>query len=134
MPIPILETCRKRKRRPKLFGLHSFAEPGCPINPTGPFRDNIRFFLKQCAEPEDYCVRGMPIWCTLLVHDKSCVLPLYTIEEDVNHSLNPFCDHCRCTGFALSFISLSGFDSFFSCLLPSGFSCFCLGFWLLGLI
>ncbi|PPS13347.1 hypothetical protein GOBAR_AA07229 [Gossypium barbadense] len=105
MSIPILETCRKRKRRPKLFGLHSFAEPGCPINPTGPFRDNIRIFLKQCAEPEDYCAKGMPLWCTLLVRDKSCVVPLYTIEEGVNHSLNPFCDHCRCTGWGNHLVS-----------------------------
>lgn len=109
MSIPILETCRKRKRRPKLFGLHTFAEPGsgCPaVNTTGcPFRDNIRAFLKQCAEPEDYCVKGMPIWCTLLSHDKtSVVIPLYTIKEDVNtDSPNPFCDHCRCTGLPLHF-------------------------------
>ncbi|XVF37059.1 hypothetical protein REPUB_Repub19eG0113200 [Reevesia pubescens] len=108
MSIPILETCRKRKRRPKLFGFHSFAEPGCPINPTGPFRDNIRFFLNKCGEPEDYCVKGiMPIWCTLLVHEKnSCVVPLYTIQEDAtNQSLNPFCDHCRCTGWSNHFVS-----------------------------
>ncbi|EOY16518.1 RING/FYVE/PHD zinc finger superfamily protein, putative [Theobroma cacao] len=106
MSIPIIETCRKRKRRPKLFGLRSFAEPGCPINPTGPFRDNIRFFLKQCAEPEDYCVNGMPIWCTLLVHEnKSSVVPLYTIKEDVKLSSNPFCDHCRCTGWSNHFVS-----------------------------
>ncbi|KAG8496984.1 hypothetical protein CXB51_008209 [Gossypium anomalum] len=94
MSIPILETCRKRKRRPKLFGLHSFAEPGCPINPTGPFRDNIRIFLKQCAEPEDYCVKGMPLWCTLLVRDKSCVVPLYTIEEVFGFLLIEFSISC----------------------------------------
>ncbi|XVF64432.1 hypothetical protein PTKIN_Ptkin09bG0169200 [Pterospermum kingtungense] len=107
MSIPILDSCRKRKRRPKLFGLHTFAEPdsGCPINPTGPFRDNIRVFLKQCAEPEDYCVKGMRIWCTLLAHDKTSVVPLYTIREDVNNSSNPFCDHCRCTGWSNHFVS-----------------------------
>ncbi|XVE95615.1 hypothetical protein REPUB_Repub02eG0113600 [Reevesia pubescens] len=105
MSIPILETSKKRKRRPKLFGFNSFGEAGCPINPTGAFRDNIRVFLKQCGEPEDYSVKGMHIWCTLLVHDKSCVVPLYTIEEDVNHSLNPFCDHCRCTGWSNHFVS-----------------------------
>ncbi|XVF39173.1 hypothetical protein PTKIN_Ptkin01aG0014100 [Pterospermum kingtungense] len=105
MSIPILETCRKRKRRPKLFELHSFAEPGCPINPNGPFRDNIRFFLKQCAEPEDYCISGMSVWCALLVHGKTCVVPLYTIEEDVENSSNPFCDHCRCTGWSDHLVS-----------------------------
>ena len=101
MSIPILEACRKRKRRPKLFGFHTFADPGCPINPSGPFRDNIRVFLQECAEIEDYNVDGMPTWCTLLVHEnRNFVVPLYTIEESVKNSLRPFCDQCRCTGEA----------------------------------
>lgn len=77
IPIPILEACRKRKRRPKLFGFHTFANPGCPINPSGPFRDNMRVFLQECAEIEDYNVDGMPTWCTLLVHEnRNFVVPL----------------------------------------------------------
>lgn len=101
MSIPILETCKKRKRRPKLYNFHTFGEPGSPITPNGAFRDNIRFFLKECAEPEDYDVEGMPIWCTLLViENKNFVVPLYTIEEDVKRSPNPFCDQCRCNGLA----------------------------------
>ncbi|KAM7460027.1 hypothetical protein LguiA_035957 [Lonicera macranthoides] len=99
MSIPILEACRKRKRRPKFFGFHTFADPGCPINPSGPFRDNIRLFLQECAEIEDYNVDGMPTWCTLLVHEnRNFVVPLYTIEESVKSSLRPFRDQCRCTG------------------------------------
>ncbi|CAN6572720.1 unnamed protein product [Malus baccata var. baccata] len=40
----------------------------------------------------------MPIWCTLLVHDnRSMVVPLYTIEEDVKTSEEPFCDQSRPT-------------------------------------
>lgn len=49
---------------------------------SGPFRDNIRVFLQECAELEDYNVEGMPIWCTLLVHEnRGFVVSFYTIEE-----------------------------------------------------
>ncbi|CAK9156047.1 unnamed protein product, partial [Ilex paraguariensis] len=93
----IFEASAKRKRSPKYYGLHTFADPGCPIAPSGPFRDNIRFFLQECAEIEDYNVDGMPIWRTFLVHEnRGFIVPLYTIEESVKHSLQPFCDHCRC--------------------------------------
>ncbi|VVA39886.1 PREDICTED: PHD [Prunus dulcis] len=106
MSIPILEACKKRKRRPKIYGFSSFCDPGCPIGPNGPFRDNIRLFLQECAELEDYSVQGMPTWCTLLVHDnRSLVVPLYIIEEDVKTSERPFCDHCRCTGWSNHFVS-----------------------------
>lgn len=82
MSIPIFEACKKRKRIPKLYGLHSFADPRCPIALSGPFRDNIRVFLQECAELEDYNVEGMPIWCTLLVHEnRGFVVSFYTIEE-----------------------------------------------------
>lgn len=110
MSIPILEACKKRKRRQKILGFNSFCDSGSSISrPHGPFRDNIRVFLQECAELEDYSVRGMPIWCTLLVHDNtSLVVPLYTIEEDVKSSDRLFCDHCRCTGqnsnFSIGFL------------------------------
>nr|KUM45760.1 hypothetical protein ABT39_MTgene2326 [Picea glauca] len=107
MSIPIFEACKKRKRIPKLYGLHSFADPRCPIALSGPFRDNIRVFLQECAELEDYNVEGMPIWCTLLVHEnRGFVVSFYTIEESRVHSLRPFCDQCRCTGKARILFSL----------------------------
>ena len=131
MSIPILEACKKRKRRPKLFGFHSFGDPGCPIRTTGPFRDNIRTFLQQASEVEDYNLLGMPIWCTLLVHEnRSIVIPLYTIEETVEHSCRPHCDHCRCTGN--SSIFLFDFEKFFLSVL--GFSLAILGFFCFNLI
>nr|XP_023897065.1 PHD finger protein MALE MEIOCYTE DEATH 1-like [Quercus suber]POE55257.1 phd finger protein male meiocyte death 1 [Quercus suber] len=106
MSIPILEACKKRKRRPQLYGFHSFGDPGCPIDPKGAFRDNIRVFLQQCAELDDNNVQGMPAWCTLLVHEtRSFIVPLYTIEEDVKHSPRPYCDHCRCAGWSNHFVS-----------------------------
>ncbi|KAF7816318.1 PHD finger protein MALE MEIOCYTE DEATH 1 [Senna tora] len=106
MSFSLIETCRKRKRWPKVFRFHSFADPGCPINPTGPFRDNIRLFLQECGELEDYHIQGMPLWCTLLIHEKSNFMtPLYTIEDNVYHSAHPFCDHCRCAGWSGHFVS-----------------------------
>lgn len=107
MSISILESCKKRKRRPKLFGFQTFGDPGSPISPAGPFRENIRIFLQQCAEIEDYRIQEkMPIWCTLLVHEnRSFVVPLYTIEEDVKLSTKPYCDHCRCSGWNSFFYS-----------------------------
>ncbi|KAM7277868.1 hypothetical protein ACFE04_005002 [Oxalis oulophora] len=111
MHIPILEACGKRKRRQKIQPFHSFP-PSHRLSTesaaaAGPFRDNIRVFLQQYADIEDYNVQWMmPIWCTLLQHeDNSFVVPLYTIEEDVKLSQQPTCDHCRCCGWANYFVS-----------------------------
>ncbi|KAJ8763001.1 hypothetical protein K2173_023206 [Erythroxylum novogranatense] len=106
MPIPVVESCKKRKRRPKFYNFHTFGDPGCPLRPTGPFRDNIRLFLRDCTQPEDYDVEGMPVSCTLLLlQSNNFVVPLYTIEEDAHLSFQPFCDHCRCTGWSGNFVS-----------------------------
>lgn len=93
------EVSKKKKKMGKYFGFHSFGDHGYPAMPSGSFRENIRFFLQDCAEIEEYEVEGMPIWCTFLVlENRGIVIPLYTIEEDVQRSLSPFCDHCRCVG------------------------------------
>ncbi|XP_061352574.1 PHD finger protein MALE MEIOCYTE DEATH 1-like [Gastrolobium bilobum] len=100
--------CRKRKRCPKVFRFHSFADHGCPIAPSGPFRDNVRLFLQEAAQPQDYTLSGNPLWCTLLILNRdntNLTAPLYTIEEDVNRSSNPFCDHCRCVGWSGHYVS-----------------------------
>ncbi|KAL8248864.1 hypothetical protein R6Q59_005732 [Mikania micrantha] len=98
---------KKRKTKSaKYYGLKSFLQPGCPISPSGPFRDDVRFFLQECGELEDYNVEGMPIWCTFLFHEnRGFVLPLYTIEECVKNSIQPLCDHCRCSGWSHHFVS-----------------------------
>ncbi|KAK1361841.1 PHD domain-containing protein [Heracleum sosnowskyi] len=102
----ILESFKKRKRMPKLYNFHTFADPGCPIALSGPFRDNIQQFLQQCGEVEDYNIDGMPIWCTFLVHEtKGLVIPLYTIEETAKNSFQPYCDQCRCTGWSHHFVT-----------------------------
>ncbi|KAL3527434.1 hypothetical protein ACH5RR_012090 [Cinchona calisaya] len=103
---PIPEAFKKGKCVPKYYGFHTFGYPGCPIMLNGPFRDNIRIFLQECAELEDYKLDGMPIWCTFLVHEnRGFVVPLYTIEENVKNSLSPFCSHCRCAGWSHHFVS-----------------------------
>lgn len=97
----------RNKTPPKFHGFHTFAEPGCPITLTGAFRDNIRRFLQECAGLEDYDLDGMLIWRTFLVYEsKGTVLPLYTVEENVERSDRPFCDYCRCVGKPLFFIFL----------------------------
>ncbi|XP_058109014.1 PHD finger protein MALE MEIOCYTE DEATH 1 [Magnolia sinica] len=102
----IFDACKKRKRQIKAYAFHAFADPGCPVDYSGPFRDNIRSFLRECAEIEDYNVEGMPTWCTLLVNEGSgVVVPLYFIEENVKHSRRPFCDFCRCVGWRHHFVS-----------------------------
>ncbi|XP_047312803.1 PHD finger protein MALE MEIOCYTE DEATH 1 [Impatiens glandulifera] len=106
MSIPVFEAIKKRKRTPKIYGLHTFGYSGSPISPSGPFRENILAFLRECAEPEEYNVDGMNIWCTFLLHEtRGFLVPLYTIEESVEYSLSPFCDHCRCTGWSHHFVS-----------------------------
>ncbi|XP_065850081.1 PHD finger protein MALE MEIOCYTE DEATH 1 [Euphorbia lathyris] len=105
MPPSITEACKKRKRRAKVYNFHGFVDSSGTINPSGSFRDNIRTFLQECAEPEDYSVAGMPVWSTLLlIQTNNLVLPFYTIEENVHFSPNPFCDHCRCTGWGDNFV------------------------------
>ncbi|GFQ03262.1 phd finger protein male meiocyte death 1 [Phtheirospermum japonicum] len=108
MATPIHESQRKRNKKTpsKFYGFHSFAEAGFPVSLNGAFRDNIRQFLLQCAEPEDYELDGMTIWCTLLVYEsRGTVLPLYTVEENVKHSVRPFCDYCRSAGWSHHFVS-----------------------------
>ena len=100
MSFALIEACKKRKRLPKFFRFNSFGDPGVvPIARSGPFRDNVRVFLQEAGDLEDYTVSGNPLWCILLIHDNSYAMaPLYTIEEHVDHSSHPFCDHCRCVG------------------------------------
>lgn len=137
MSLPTLKS-RKRKRAPKLFNLNTFCYPGCPIELKGAFRDNIRVFLQECAEMEEYDIDSMTVWCTLLVQEtRGVVFPLYTIEENVKLSKQPFCDHCRCCGNFLNFFVillflLIWYDVFSSSW--SGFLLFCINFALFGVI
>ncbi|XP_060183792.1 PHD finger protein MALE MEIOCYTE DEATH 1 [Lycium barbarum] len=106
MGVEILEAYKKKKRRSNFYSFQNFLDPGYPITSMGTFRDNIRLFLQECAELEEYTVEGMSIWSTFLVHKKrGIVIPLYTIEENVKSSVRTFCDHCRCAGWSHHFVS-----------------------------
>lgn len=92
----------KRKNRinpEKLFEYDNFAIPDF-VNKTlsGAFRDNIRVFLQSFAEIQEYTVNEMPVWCTSLFSENEGVFPLYTMEETVQNSLDPFCNHCELSG------------------------------------
>ncbi|CAL5427986.1 unnamed protein product [Camellia sinensis] len=106
MATRVFEPCKIRKRKPTLFGFRSFANPGSTIAFCATFRDNVRLFLQECAEISDHGVAGMPTWCTFLINESTgSVFPLYTIEESVQFSLRPFCDHCKCIGWGHHFVS-----------------------------
>ncbi|KAH9330687.1 hypothetical protein KI387_002795, partial [Taxus chinensis] len=97
---------KKRKRGERIFGFHSFGDPACPADYYGAFRDNVRKFLEEYAEREDYNVEGMPLWSIMLREDShSAQIPVFVIEESVHNSLHPHCDHCRCIGWSHHFVS-----------------------------
>ncbi|CAM8954704.1 unnamed protein product [Rhodiola kirilowii] len=103
--VPLQEACGKRKRNPKIFAFHTFAST---LSLSGAFRSNVKDYLNQCAEKEDYDVLlSMPVWCTLLLHHPdNRILPLYTVEESVASSpRTPFCDLCRSSGWSNHFVS-----------------------------
>ncbi|KAL3644740.1 hypothetical protein CASFOL_009920 [Castilleja foliolosa] len=71
---------------------------------SGAFRDNIRIFLQKFGEIEDYTICNMTVWCTALASDNGVVLPLYVMEETVENSLDPFCEHCDLSGWGHHFV------------------------------
>lgn len=90
---------RKRKRGERLFSFHNFADPGFPADYDGPFRDNVRTFLEECAESE-VTVDGLPGWCVALEDDskQSARVDLLVFVEGVQDTIHPYCDQCRCIG------------------------------------
>ncbi|KAH7287677.1 hypothetical protein KP509_32G069100 [Ceratopteris richardii] len=98
---------RKRKRNDRVFSFHTFGDPGCPCDYDGPFRDNIRAFLHNTAERELYDVEGRPAWSIALQVDDShsAQISLVIVEEDIQNSRHPHCDHCRCIGWSHHFVS-----------------------------
>lgn len=101
--IVLRKPSNKRKNRinpEKLILYDSFSLPDFVSKAlSGAFRDNVRVFLHDFAEIQEYCVNGMPVWCTSLFSEIDGVCPLYTVEETVQESLDPFCNHCELSGF-----------------------------------
>lgn len=108
--IVLRKPSNKRKNRinpEKLILYDSFALPDFVSKAlSGAFRDNVRVFLHDFAEIQEYCVNGMPVWCTSLFSEIDGVCPLYTVEETVQDSLDPFCNHCELSGFFRFFPSV----------------------------
>lgn len=75
---------------------------------SGTFRDNIRRFLKDSAEPTKHdSVAGFPTWRSpLLIETNSVHFSLYIVEEDVRKSDRPLCDSCRCVGESIPYDQL----------------------------
>ncbi|XP_057849944.2 PHD finger protein MALE MEIOCYTE DEATH 1-like [Cryptomeria japonica] len=106
MHVVDLDHCKKRKRGERVFRFHSFGDPACPADYYGAFRNNVRKFLEEFAEKKDTNVEGMPLWSILLREDSQFAqIPLFVIEESLQNSLHPHCDHCRCIGWSHHLVS-----------------------------
>lgn len=99
MATAIIDPYKNRKRKRRVFRQQDL---GSVLNDNlkGPFRDNIRLFLQEFGDYENYSVFGNPVWSSLLfMESNDSVLPLYIIEETAtHHSVNPFCSHCKFVG------------------------------------
>lgn len=105
--VVISDPASKRRRSSKIYGVRTFMDPGCPTDFSGTFRDNVRRFVRECADVEERAAVGMPTWSTMLVDEKSgAVVPLYTVEECIRRSPPTLCDHCRRNGEITNFRSL----------------------------
>ena len=81
----------------------------CACNHAGLVEDGVRLFdtMKECGvKPNvkhygsvvDLLGRAGRIREACDIINSMPMVPLYTIEEHVDHSSHPFCDHCRCVG------------------------------------
>ncbi|KAG7563257.1 Zinc finger PHD-finger [Arabidopsis suecica] len=103
----------ERQKTPKIilindFAIHSSSSSSSPfINLSATFRDNIRSFLHEYAEIEDYTIDGATVSTLFLGNQANgVVFPLYIIEEQISvSSPNPLCDFCRCVGWGHHYVS-----------------------------
>ncbi|XP_010424952.1 PREDICTED: PHD finger protein At2g01810-like [Camelina sativa] len=105
--------CTATTKTPKFLLFNDYAttipSPSPPplLNLSETFRDNIRSFLRDNAEIEDYTIDGNTVSCILLASQASgVVFPLYILEELISDSSpNPLCDSCRCVGWGHHYVS-----------------------------
>ncbi|KAL1803478.1 hypothetical protein DCAR_0935177 [Daucus carota subsp. sativus] len=98
----VMEPCRTRKRK-RVWWVR---ESGSGLN--GPFRENVRLFLQEFGEVEKGGgASGMDVWCVYVGGgERSEVgLKLFVVEECVESSLLPFCNHCKFIGWGHHFVS-----------------------------
>ncbi|CAH9114451.1 unnamed protein product [Cuscuta europaea] len=103
----VIEACRTRRRNRRPFPFETFATAGTVGGLSGGvFRDDVRLFLQEFAGIEDYAVAGMPLWSVWFIAScNGAVFPLYIIEEPVQYSPQPFCDHCKFAGWGHHYVS-----------------------------
>lgn len=101
-------TNKRRKNRinsEKLFEFENFAIPDSMAKALcGAFRDNIRVFLDNFAEKEEYTVQHMSVWSTSLFSQSDGVFTLYTVEDVTGNTPNFFCELCASSGVLDSII------------------------------
>ncbi|KAI3967293.1 hypothetical protein MKW92_024363 [Papaver armeniacum] len=98
---------RRKFDTTKLYKFHRFCEADYPPDFTGLFSENIKRFAEKCGE-KDADIEGCSTWFTLLVKNDNGSYKevlLYTIEESVEASKLPSCDHCLFTGWSHHFVS-----------------------------
>ncbi|ESQ33136.1 hypothetical protein EUTSA_v10003728mg [Eutrema salsugineum] len=112
MALTVYDACTERQKPTKILIINDFATPSSSSSPflnlSATFRDNIRLFLRDYAEKEDYTVDGNAVSCLFLASEATgVVFPLFIIEEQISDdsSSNPLCDFCRCVGWGHHYVS-----------------------------
>ncbi|EOA25971.1 hypothetical protein CARUB_v10019360mg [Capsella rubella] len=115
MAITVYDACTERTKTPKFLFINDHAtttttssSSSSPfLNLAATFRDNIRSFLREYAEIEDYTIDGNTVSCIFLASQATgVVFPLYIVDEQISDSSpNPLCDFCRCVGWGHHYVS-----------------------------
>ncbi|XP_042490006.1 PHD finger protein PERSISTENT TAPETAL CELL 1 [Macadamia integrifolia] len=95
-----LSSCKKRKRGGRAFGFKTFCEAGYPVEFNGLFHQNIKTLL-ELGSPETNLCSGMQSWSFQLeLHRHPLVhISLLIIEEPIEASARPHCNHCLYVGW-----------------------------------
>ncbi|XP_074375999.1 PHD finger protein At2g01810-like [Apium graveolens] len=99
----VIEACKSRKRKRRVWGFKSFG-PGL----NGGFRENMKVFLSEFMEVEKYGACGLPVWSCLVGNESDFkgVFKFFVVEEMMaQHSSLPFCNHCKFIGWGHHFVS-----------------------------
>eukprot|EP00897_Mesotaenium_endlicherianum_P007267 jgi/Mesen1/6569/ME000336S05789 len=81
--------------------MESFGELGSCADYDGAYRDNIRAFLAERCELEEFGLGSLPRWSLLLEDARGTQVPLFIVEESASaQPQSAHCDHCRCIGWS----------------------------------
>ncbi|WZZ35863.1 hypothetical protein YC2023_019264 [Brassica napus] len=102
-----LTTERQKVTKILIFNDSSPSSTSLVNLPATPFRDNIRSFLTDYAETQDYTLdRNNTTVSRLFLASQATGVgfPLFVIEEQVSVGCS-FCDFCRCVGWSHHYVS-----------------------------